>query len=94
MGLWARRLVVTLGALAASEEGMPGTGRTVVVAQLAVGAGLILLGAFLGSYADGSDSLAFTLIALGAMILPPGAAAAAGTRIQRTRRKEPSSGPP
>jgi hypothetical protein len=43
------------------------------------------MGGFLAAYGTASVSLATTLIALGAVIVPPGAATAAGERLERRR---------
>jgi hypothetical protein len=83
--VWARWLAAALGVLTASEGGAHANGRRVALVQIALGTGLVAIGGFLAAYGDASDSLATMLIALGAVIVPPGAATAAGERLQRTR---------
>ena len=55
--------------------------RWIIFAQIAFGSALVMLGGFLAAYADGADAVATAIIAVGAAIIPPGAASAASTRI-------------
>jgi hypothetical protein len=78
-------LEAALGVLTASEGGTHANVRWAVLVQIALGTGLVAIGGFLAAYGNASDSLATTLIALGAVIVPPGAATAAGERLERRR---------
>jgi hypothetical protein len=58
--------------------------RWIIFAQIAFGAALVMLGGFLAAFTSGAETVATAIIAVGAAMIPPGAASAASVRILRT----------